>query len=202
MPLPELAVAVAPPALQHTAVENGAGVSVSSAYRDSSPPCTEVNGREVIPHLVGPIARVGRVSDAESAVAIAPPALHAAIVQHCAGVVAPRADFGRSPPGTEVDCREVIAPHLADGVSDVSRPRPLTGPSRAVVAPALHAAVVQQGARVISAGSDVCCRPVSSQRSECEVFAHLVGPVGGRRCVALPELAVCVVAPALDVTLV
>ena len=101
--LPQLAVRVVPPALQDPAVEDRAGVGVAGADRDRGSPGPEVDGREVVPHLVLAVADAARVAYPESAVAVVAPALDAAVVQKRAGVGASRADRGRRPSRPHLD---------------------------------------------------------------------------------------------------
>ena len=106
----------------------------------------EVDGGQVVAHLVRAVAAVVGVAEAELADVVAPPALDGGVVEQRAGVVAAGADGGGGASGAEVDGGQVVA-HLAGavatgvGVAEAELPV-------AVVAPALDGGVVEQGAGV------------------------------------------------------
>ena len=95
VPLAQLPVGVVSPALQDAAVENRAreGGARLDGYR--SPPRAQVHRWEVVAHLV--IAHGVGVADAELAVSVVSPALHAAFVKEGARVVLPGRNLGSRP---------------------------------------------------------------------------------------------------------
>ena len=156
----------------------------------------EVDGGEVVAHLAGCVAAVVGVAQAELPVAVVAPALDGAVVEERAGVVAAGGDRGGGAAGAEVDGGEVVA-HLAGLVAAV------VGVAEAelavaVVAPALDGAVVEQRAGVVVAGGDRGGGAAGAEVDGGKVVAHLAGLVAAVVGVAEAELAVVVVAPALD----
>ena len=81
-------------------------------------PVPRLDGGEVVAHLAGVVAPVGRVAEAELAVAVVAPALDGGVVEQGAGVVAAGGDGGGGAAGAEVDGGEVVA-HLAGAVAAV-----------------------------------------------------------------------------------
>ena len=138
------------------------------------------------------------VSVAELAVGSIAPAAHLAVVEHGAGVLVARVDRGRGAPGAEID-RHDGAGCLV--VSDRARVA-VAEAAAAVVAPAAHAAVRQDGAGVAEPGGD---RLRGQERAARLAEVHRPGPVGRHAQVAadvddvaVAEPAVAAEAPAFD----
>ena len=107
---------------------------------------------------VWPGADVLVVALTQLPVAVVAPALQYSAVQDCAGEMCPCFYRYRGPPRAEVDRSEVVT-HLVRTVSNSGRV-PYPQLPVAVVAPALDAPVIQQGACVELPCSDVSGGPV------------------------------------------
>ena len=194
----EVAVAVVAPALHRAAAEQGAGVVGAQGHGLHRGPGAEIDGGQAGPHLVGAVAAVGGVAEAELAVIVEPPALHRAAGQPAAGVIA--ADPEAAHVAAEIGVSEAV-PHLVATVAALGGVA-LAEVAVAVVAPALHPIVVQQSAGVRGAEGDVAGGAASAEVDGGEAVAHLVGAVAGVAGVAEAELAVVVTAPALQAVII
>ncbi len=192
--LPQLALVVLAPALHAAVVQAGATRGGSGGHGGRRAPRPELYHRQGVPHLARGVPTGGGVPQAQLAEVVATPALDGAVVQPGAGVEPARRQAGGEEPSAQHDWRQ--GRHLAGFVAAGERVA-LTQLAVGVLAPALHGAVVEDGARVHGTGGDRrrCVPPAQVHRRQ--LNAHLVGLVTTVLRVADAQLPVGVVAPAL-----
>ena len=194
--LAELPQVVAAPALDRCIVEECTGSVAARRNRNCGTSCTEVDGGKVVAHLAWFVATIRRVTEAEVAATVLPPALDGPVVeQHTRdGVVEGQRGCGSS--GAEFDRREIVA-HLIRVVATVG------GVSEselalAVVPPALDAAIVEDRAHVVVVGRERERSTSGAEIDRREVVPHLVRSIATVGEVALSETARRPAPPALD----
>ena len=168
-PVPELAVAVGAPALDRAACQQGARVCSAQSQARRVRDSGHVDGGVAVCRA-GPVSELAECTPA--------PALDRAACQQGARVCT-----------AQSQTRRVRDSGHVDGVGVPCSGGPVSELAVAVGAPALDRAACQQGARVPPAAQSEACRVRDP--------GHFDG-VGAVRGGPIPELAVVVVAPALD----
>jgi hypothetical protein len=128
-------------------------------------------------------------------VVVEAPALDLVVIEEGAGLVAARGDGRGGAVAAQGNGGEGVA-HLAGVVAAMVDVADAEG-AHSVVAPALHSAVVEEGAGVGAAGGDGGGGAAGAEGDRGEGVAHLAGTVSAIGGVADPELADVVLAPAL-----
>ncbi len=198
--LAELARRRVAPALELAVVERGAGVVPARRDAGGGASAAEVDGGEVVAHLAGRAADDDGLADAELALQAVAPALDRAVVEEGTSMEVGGGDRGRGPAGAEVDGGQVVAQlagTVAAGVGVAQAELAVVVP-----APALHRAVVEEGADPVRADGHLGGRAAGAQVHGGEVVTHLAGGVAAVGGVAEAEEAEVVEAPALDGTVV
>ena len=198
--LAELAIAVVAPALQAAVIEGGAGGGRVGLHRGDGAAGAEIQIGEGAVHLRLLSAPVVGVLLAELAVIVTAPTLHSAVVQHRAGVILRRVEAGGGVAGAQIHGGQVVA-HLVGLIAALSGVA-LAELTIVVAAPALHRAVIQERAGVVLAEGGHRGGVASAERDGGQAVAELVGVIAEVGGVALAELAIAVVAPALQAAVI
>ena len=191
----ELTVVVAAPALE-LAVDEARAAVVPADLHVGHRARAELHTRQEVPHLVGGVTQVAAVAVAELAVAVVAPALHDAVVEQGAHMVAADRHVDRGLVRAKQHRRHARA-DLSGRVADLLRA--VDAELAVVVAPpALDGAVRQPGAGVVLAHADLYRRQARAEVHDRvdRVDAYLVGVVADAGAVAHAQLAVLVAAPA------
>jgi len=194
--LAQLARVVVAPALDRIVIEERTGVKVTCRNGFCGSPEAEVDCGKCIAHLVRPITAPRCVALAQLAVAVVAPALDRIVIEERAGVVETRRNGFCGSPEAEVDCGKCRA-HLVQPITAI-RCVALTQLAVAVAAPALDRIVIEERTGVKVTRRNGFCGSPEAEVDCGKCIAHLVRPITAKRCVALAQLAVVVVAPALD----
>eukprot|EP00961_Rhodomonas_salina_P068836 924283-Rhodomonas_salina.1 len=193
---PQLSQIANAPALDALVVQKRARVRVSRHNAHRIPASAQVDGRQAVPHLVRLVPTILLVAHAQLPVAVAAPALEAAVVQDRTRAERPCCDAQRVASFSEVDRRERVA-HLVLTVAPILAVSESQLPL-AVGPPALDGAVVQKRARVLPPGREADCMAASSQVDFRQFLTHVVSRVSARLPVPQPQLPLAVGTPALD----
>ncbi|CAB5064767.1 unannotated protein [freshwater metagenome] len=192
----ELAYRIPAPALHRPVVEQRAHVEVAVPDCRRGASRAEVDGEQVVTHLASHITAIVRVAVAELSLGAVAPALDGVVVENGAGAPASRTDRFGGAPCAEVDRRKAVA-HLAGVVPAVVRIAE-TKVRVSVVAPALDRVVVEEHTAVDASGAHDFGDASGAEVDGGEVVSHLAGVVAPVARVTEPQLAVVVLAPALD----
>ena len=184
----EHAAGAVPPAAHGGVVEQRACVVGTRRDCYGRPPGPEIDRTDRSRRLV--VADGGGVGVAEAAIATSAPATHIGVVEHCAGVEDAGSDGHGRPPGPQVHRTDrprclVVADVGGVGVAELAE---------AAVPPAANGGVVEQRARMRSAGRDRHGRPPGPKVHRTDRPRCLgVADVGG---VGVAERAVATESPA------
>ena len=146
-------------------------------------------------HLACVVTHVRTRAEAELPLVVAPPTFDRSVVKNDAGMGESSVNVDGCAPLCQ-RCKGQSLAHVA-GVVSCSIGGRMAELSVTVETPALHGAVVQDGASVVVASSNSDGRPTGSKVNSGQVVAHLARVVAHLRGVTDAQLTVVIVSPAL-----
>ena len=148
----DLAVIAVSPAFEGGVVQHRTRVTVAASDCDRGAACTQVDGFQVVAHLIRTVTKTVSATGSELAIDSPSPAFDVTTVQHRTRVKAAGSDCDRGAVFTQVDGFQVVA-HL---IRAVTKTVSATGSELAIdsPSPAFDVTTVQQRTRMCATGGD------------------------------------------------
>jgi hypothetical protein len=132
---------------------------------------TEIDGRQVVAHLIRPVTTIRDITQAKLTTSVNSPTFHLSIVKPSTGVCVACCKVYRPAAGTEIDGWQIVA-HLARTASAFRQVANAELALKPKTSPALHLPIVEPGTGMPATCSKLHRDAAGTQEDRWQVIAH------------------------------